>query len=100
MPTFEQQVWLIVSAIPYGCVASYGDLARLCGHPRSARQVGRIMKNLPDNSTLPWYRVINQQGKLSLSGSQLARQAAALRAEGIIVSDAMKVDMERYRWRP
>lgn len=99
-PSFEQRVWLVVDAIPYGNVASYGDIALLAGHPRAARQVGRILKSLPNTSLLPWHRVISQQGKISLPGSQASKQIDALRKEGIDVTQAGKIDMKRYRWRP
>ncbi|WP_241585432.1 MGMT family protein [Rosenbergiella epipactidis] len=99
-PSFEQRVWLVIDAIPRGSVSSYGDIALLAGHPRAARQVGRILKHLPQHSQLPWHRVISQQGKISLSGERGILQSDILRQEGIEVSDAGSVNMKRYRWRP
>ncbi|MBT0729687.1 MGMT family protein [Rosenbergiella nectarea subsp. apis] len=99
-PSFEQRVWLVINAIPRGNVASYGDVAHLAGHPRAARQVGRILKHLPNHSHLPWHRVISQQGKISLSGTRGVVQSDALRQEGIEVSEAGRIDMQKYRWRP
>lgn len=99
-PSFEQRVWLVLDAIPYGTVASYGDIALLAGHPRAARQVGRILKHLPSHSQLPWYRVIAQQGTISLSGERGATQSDALRKEGIVISETGRIDMKKYRWRP
>jgi len=87
-----------VASIPPGKVTTYGDIARLSGHPRAARQVGGILKKLPAGSTLPWHRVINSQGKISLTGSDLQRQQSALRAENIEVDAAGKVTLARYRW--
>lgn len=51
--TFPQRVWQIVASIPEGCVATYGDVAQLAGSPRAARQVGGVLKRLPEGSTLP-----------------------------------------------
>jgi len=99
-PSLEQRVWLVISAIPRGKVSSYGDVALLAGHPRAARQVGRILNNLPDHSQLPWHRIISQQGKISLSGERGVMQRDVLRKEGVEVSDAGRVDMKKYRWRP
>ena len=55
--TFPRRVWQIVASIPQGYVATYGDIARLAGSPRAARQVGGVLKRLPEGSTLPWHRV-------------------------------------------
>jgi hypothetical protein len=51
--TFPQRVWQIVASIPEGYVATYGDIAQLAGSPRAARQVGGVLKRLPEGSTLP-----------------------------------------------
>lgn len=99
-PSFEQRVWLVIDAIPRGSVSSYGDVALLAGHPRAARQVGRILKHLPQHSQLPWHRVISQQGKISLPGERGILQRDILRQEGIEVSDGGSVNIKRYRWRP
>ena len=72
--TFPQRVWQIVASIPEGCVATYGDVAQLAGSPRAARQVGGVLKRLPEGSTLPWHRVVNRHGDISLTGPDLQRQ--------------------------
>ncbi len=97
--TFQQRIWQIVAAIPSGCVTTYGDVARLAGSPRAARQVGGVLSRLPEGTTLPWHRVVNRYGMISLQGDQLIRQRDALEAEGIVVSDAGELDLETYRWR-
>ncbi len=51
--TFPQRVWQIVASIPEGFVTTYGDVARLAGSPRAARQVGGVLKRLPEGSALP-----------------------------------------------
>ncbi len=97
--SFPQRVWQIVAAIPYGCVTTYGDIARLAGSPRAARQVGGVLRRLPKGSQLPWHRVINRNGEISLIGDDLFRQRDALEAEGIEVSDDGKVSLQQYRWQ-
>ncbi len=98
-PSFQQRVWLILAAIPSGHVTSYGEIARLAGNPRAARQIARILKNLPTDSTLPWHRVINAQGKIAQMGENFVRQRKALLDEGIEVTTAGKIDLTLYLWR-
>jgi len=97
--SFQQRIWQIVAAIPAGRVATYGDVAHLAGSPRAARQVGGVLSRLPQGSTLPWHRVVNRHGAISLQGDGLFRQRDALEAEGVEVSDDGHIDLEAYRWR-
>ena len=97
--TFPQRVYQIVAAIPEGCVTTYGEVARLAGSPRAARQVGGVLKRLPEGSTLPWHRVINRHGQISQQGEDFHRQRQALLAEGIIFGPHSTVDFDRYGWR-
>lgn len=97
--SFPQRVWQIVAAIPEGYVTTYGDVAKLAGSPRAARQVGGVLKRLPEGSTLPWHRVVNRHGTISLTGPDLQRQRQALLAEGVMVSGSGQIDLQRYRWR-
>lgn len=99
LDSFPQRVWQIVASIPEGYVTTYGDVARLAGSPRAARQVGGVLKRLPEGSTLPWYRVVNRHGAISLTGPDLQRQPQALLAEGVQVSGSGQIDMQKYRWR-
>ncbi|APL48273.1 MGMT family protein [Escherichia coli] len=96
--SFPQRVWQIVAAIPEGYVTTYGDVAKLAGSPRAARQVGGVLKRLPEGSTLPWHRVVNRHGTISLTGPDLQRQRQALLAEGVMVSGSGQIDLQRYRW--
>ncbi len=98
--TFQQRIYSIVAAIPCGTVTTYGDIARLAGSPRAARQVGGVLKRLPRGSKLPWHRVINRLGEISLTGDNLDRQRHALLAEGVDVSADGKIALGRYRWLP
>ncbi|TWD42797.1 MGMT family protein [Pantoea sp. SJZ147] len=97
--SFKQRIWQIVAAIPPGKVTTYGDVALLAGSPRAARQVGGVLSRLPEGSTLPWHRVINHHGTISLQGDRLFRQRDALEAEGVEVSDGGEIDLEKYRWQ-
>ncbi len=84
-----------VRRIPKGRVAAYGQVARAAGHPSQARLVGRLLGNA--DAALPWHRVLNAQGRSSLSGSARAEQWRRLRAEGVVVKDN-RVDLRRYGW--
>lgn len=97
--TFSQRVFHIVAAIPAGKVTTYGEVARLAGSPRAARQVGGVLRRLPEGSTLPWHRVINRHGQISQQGEDFQRQRQALLAEGIIFGPQSTVDFELYGWR-
>jgi len=92
-------IWQIVSSIPKGKVATYGQIAKLAGFPSHARYVGATLRNLPKGSTLPWYRVINAKGEISfpINGEAYQRQRIRLEAEGIIFNGT-KVSLKRYLW--
>lgn len=88
----------VVALIPYGKVATYGQIAKMAGLPKHARMVGRVLQQVEDD--LPWHRVINSQGKISLSkldaqGDNL--QIMKLQAENIAVV-AGKVNLKLYQW--
>ncbi|MFN4187477.1 MGMT family protein [Acinetobacter johnsonii] len=93
-------IFQVIAQIPYGRVASYGQIARLAGIPKHSRLVGYVLKHMDADSSLPWYRVINSQGKISLSklndqGQNI--QAQLLLAEGILVIGD-KVKMKEFQW--
>ncbi|WP_320820094.1 MGMT family protein [Thalassolituus sp.] len=91
--TAEQHLYAALALIPYGTVTSYGRLAAMAGYPGRARWVGKVLSQLPPNSQLPWYRVINAQGNISFpSDSDAAiRQCTRLLEEGIKVRNGKKV---------
>jgi methylated-DNA-protein-cysteine methyltransferase-like protein len=91
----------IVSRIPRGRVATYGQIARLAGIPRQARRVGYAMRRLPEGSAVPWQRVVNASGEISKRGDPAgeAMQAQMLRLEGIVFHRG-KISLDRYQWRP
>jgi methylated-DNA-protein-cysteine methyltransferase-like protein len=98
--SFYDQIYEAVRRIPPGRVASYGQIARLLGKPRAARSVGWALHNLPEGSDVPWQRVINAQGIISLDvhGPGGAIQRAMLEEEGIVFDDRGRVDMDVYGW--
>ncbi len=97
---FRQRVFTIVAAIPYGKVATYGQVAQLAGAARAARQVGGVLKRLPEGSALPWFRVVNRFGQISLPGPGYQRQRDALQAEGVVFTDHGAIDLDMFGWRP
>ncbi|MCP4956027.1 MGMT family protein [Photobacterium aquimaris] len=99
MDDFSNQIYSQVHQIPFGRVSTYGDIAKFAGYPGYARHVGRLMATLPEGSTIPWHRVINSQGRISLTGDALLRQIAALRTEDIEVSDNGRLSLRYYRWQ-
>lgn len=104
---FRTRVRRLVARIPAGRVATYGQLSALAGHPRRARFVGRVLRELPPGSDLPWHRVINAQGRISPRAGEARwpgepverRQSRLLRAEGVRLRGGV-VDLARYGWRP
>lgn len=98
---FSQAVVRVVRVIPPGRVATYGDIAAAAGSPRAARQVVRLLHSLSAKYRLPWHRVINKAGEIALTDPQaFERQLQLLHAEGVAVTAAGRVDLDRYRWLP
>ncbi len=98
MPKYEQ-IYAVVRQIPPGKVATYGQVAALVGGC-SARMVGYAMAALPQNSDVPWQRVINHKGKISPHGfgygSWLQRQL--LEAEGVSFDAQDRIDLRQFGW--
>lgn len=94
-----ERVYQVLASIPAGRLCSYGEVARLAGLPGRARWVGRLLSRLPKDSTLPWYRVINSQGKISFpEGSEgYQRQLQHLVSEGS-ASPQGKLSWRQRRW--
>ena len=92
------RIWHTVLRIPRGNVASYGTIAALSGFPRQGRLAGYALHNLPGGSGIPWHRVINARGKISLPGKRGEEQGRLLREEGIVFTRG-RIDMEEFEWR-
>jgi methylated-DNA-protein-cysteine methyltransferase-like protein len=97
-----RRVYQIVLQIPAGRVATYGQIARLAGMAGHARQVGYALHNLPDNSNVPWQRVINARGQISFPPESLQRhiQQTILVSEGIRFDGNDTVSLKWYQWKP
>lgn len=121
MPRSDEAEWWFnavyeaVQEIPHGHCTSYGHIARLLGRPECPRQVGVALKHLPTYSedvepyfhdgNVPWQRVVNAKGIISPRGpGGAARQAVALRQEGVMVEDGslgeLRIDFATYGWFP
>ena len=91
---FFERVYAVVRRVPKGRVISYGEIAKILGCPRAARQVGWAMRQSPDD--IPWQRVIKSDGSIAGGGfSELRR--ALLEAEGVGFLLDGRVDMEKYK---
>jgi methylated-DNA-protein-cysteine methyltransferase-like protein len=90
----------VVSRIPRGRVATYGQVARLAGLAGQARLVGYAMHALPTGSRVPWQRVVNAQGAISLPGKSALRQRELLEKEGVRFSERGRIDLDRFLWQP
>lgn len=96
-PTPEQRIWRVVADIPPGRVASYGQVADLAGLPGGARRVGRCLSRLPAGTRLPWHRVVNATGGISLPGAAGHRQRQRLMDEGVAF-EGDRVNLHCCRW--
>jgi methylated-DNA-protein-cysteine methyltransferase-like protein len=99
------RIYTIVRRIPKGTVASYGQVATLAGNPRASRVVGWALRTLKPTTNVPWHRVINKAGMISIENMHVPKdfQAMKLREEGVEVVDRdgnLFVDMDRFGWRP
>ena len=94
----ETVIYTIIASIPSGCVASYGQVAALAGYPNNARLVGRLLKEMPKDSTIPWHRVVNSQGKIAFAqGSALYQtQREKLLSEGVTFNN-QRINMAKHR---
>lgn len=95
-----QRIYAVVRRIPRGRVATYGQVATLAGLSGAARQVGYAMHALPTHSTVPWHRVLNARGAISLPGGTGLEQRMRLEAEGIRFDVRGRVKLADVQWRP
>jgi methylated-DNA-protein-cysteine methyltransferase related protein len=100
MSPFTKKVIEIVRLIPAGKVVSYGQIALYIGSPRAARQVGWILRQIGADTSIPWWRVVNQKGRISIKGNFNADrelQKKLLESEGVEITD-FSVDMGKYKF--
>ena len=99
--SFTRKVKQAVRAIPRGRVATYGQIAAHAGRYRAARGVAWILHSSSEAAGLPWHRVINAHGRISLApGKGFETQKKKLEAEGVTVSRRGRIDLKRFRWEP
>lgn len=99
MKGFYEQVYDLVAKIPVGTVTTYGDIAKMLGHPRAARFVGYAMNASCETDDLPWHRVTFSDGKM-WDGQWEKVQHDLLTAEGVGFTPDGRIDVEKYRWHP
>ena len=100
--SFFENVYEAVQLIPRGKVATYGQIARIIGAPRSSRAVGYALHANPRPGVIPCHRVVNREGRLApafaFGGPEI--QAQLLESEGVRVSADFVVDLGKYLWQP
>ncbi|SFK88156.1 O-6-methylguanine DNA methyltransferase [Lachnospiraceae bacterium KH1T2] len=96
----SKRIYEAVKKIPYGCVATYGQIAEIAGNRKMARAVGNALHKNPDPKTIPCFRVVNSKGELAgkFAFGGVGAQARLLEAEKIHVVNG-KVDLSRYQWK-
>jgi len=104
MSDWYTRVYEMVKKVPHGSVATYGQIAALLSSPRAARTVGTALRHLPEGSDVPWHRVINSTGAISIQNFDhpAEEQVNLLMAEGIVVKRSdlgYAVDLSKYLWR-
>ena len=101
MNSFEA-IYEKVKLIPKGRVATYGQIAALAGNPRWSRVVGYALHVNPEPGVIPCHRVVDRNGRLSpaFAFGGVNMQAELLREEGVEVSEAGYVELDKYLWRP
>jgi methylated-DNA-protein-cysteine methyltransferase-like protein len=102
-----RRIYAVISRIPPGRVATYGQVAAVAGLPGHARQVGYALHALPDGSDVPWQRVINARGEVSLRsasegwpGGREGYQRHLLEEEGVVFDARGRIDLRRFAWDP
>ncbi|MCL4261894.1 MAG: MGMT family protein [Anaerolineae bacterium] len=106
--SFYVQVYKVAQQIPPGKVTSYGRIALMLGRRNAARAVGYALSALsaPDSgepytsATVPWQRVVNNKGRISIHSRDkaAAEQANLLRAEGVMVDEHGRINLDIYLW--
>ena len=99
--SFSERIKKLIKRIPYGKVATYGQIASLAGNQRGARQVVRILHTCSQKENLPWHRVINARGAISLRpGYGYEEQYSLLALEGVVFNPKGLIDLKRFLWQP
>ena len=94
------RIYAVVRRIPRGRVATYGQIARLAGLPGHARQVGYALHALPSATAVPWQRVVNAAGAISVRASGGLSQRLLLEKEGVQFDARARISLPRFGWKP
>lgn len=97
--SYKEKIYLVLHSVPSGKVVTYGQVASLCGMGNGARAVGRSLKGLPKNTSIPWHRVLNSQGRISVPEPGANAQKERLQSEGVLLING-RVNLKQYQWRP
>ncbi|KGE19515.1 MGMT family protein [Paenibacillus wynnii] len=101
MTPFTEKVVRIIQSIPEGKVMTYGSIAFAAGSPRGARQVVRILHSMSRKYNLPWHRVVNAKGMISLTEDESnSMQKLQLIGEGVIFDQKNAIDLKRFQFFP
>jgi len=100
MEEFTQRVITLIQGIPEGKVSSYGRIAAMAGTSGGARQVARILHSSSRKQNLPWHRVVNSSGGISLPGDAGLIQRGLLESEGVEFTETGKVKLSLFLWKP
>ncbi|WLR51317.1 MGMT family protein [Bacillus tianshenii] len=101
MESFTDRALTIIKNIPEGKVMTYGQIAKLAGSPRGARQVVRILHSMSKKHKLPWHRVINAKGQIGLQDeASFQVQKLSLESEGVVVSDKGMINLAHFQYSP
>ena len=96
---FTRDVIKIIKNIPSGKVLTYGRIAKLAGNPQAARQVSWLLHSSTKKYKLPWHRVINSLGKISMKSlDDREYQKRLLEKEGVAFRDNYKIDLKKFLW--
>jgi methylated-DNA-protein-cysteine methyltransferase-like protein len=98
--TLSKNIIQVIKHIPKGRVATYGQIAGLAGNPHASRVVVWTLNSSSKTENLPWYRVINSKGTISLKrGAGYEEQRKLLESEGVVFNEDDKIDLKKYQWR-
>ena len=89
------EILSVVEEIPEGCVATYGQIARLIGREKNSRLVGKVLSNAEYYGRFPCHRVVNHSGRLAPGWRE---QENLLAREGVFLKEDGRVDLKEYQW--
>lgn len=97
MQPFTKNVITVIKNIPTGKVMTYSQVAACAGSPRGARQVVRILHTMSEKYALPWHRIVNIKGEITIKDA--VHQKTLLENEGIVVTQAFTLNLEQYQYK-